>query len=369
MFAARMASLEHIDFSYIRYAQCWEDADILLEALDIQSTDTCLSIASAGDNTLSLLCKNPKKIYAIDLNPAQLACLDLRIAAFQELDHHQLLGLLGCHDQYNRQQLYQQCRPFLQQATQGFWDQHLDLINQGIGHGGKFERYFALFRRYLLPLIHRRRTIDTLFNSKSPEQRHHFYDRQWDNWRWRLLFKLFFSRRAMGRLGRDPQFFRYVQGSVAERLMQRAEYALTELDPRHNPYLQWIVNGNYDTELPHYLRAENFQLIRERVGRIEIRQCSLDEFLHNDAANEVNKYNLSDIFEYVSGDEYQQLLEKIIERAPTQARLAYWNMLVPRQRPTTMRAYIRPLQDLADTLFARDKAFFYSRFIVEEVNT
>lgn len=43
------------DFSIIRYAQCWEDADILLEALDIQPTDTCLAIASAGDNALAML--------------------------------------------------------------------------------------------------------------------------------------------------------------------------------------------------------------------------------------------------------------------------------------------------------------------------
>ncbi len=41
------------DFSQIRYAQCWEDADVLLDALDVQAGDTCLSIASAGDNSLS----------------------------------------------------------------------------------------------------------------------------------------------------------------------------------------------------------------------------------------------------------------------------------------------------------------------------
>jgi S-adenosylmethionine:diacylglycerol 3-amino-3-carboxypropyl transferase len=43
----------------IRYAQCWEDADVLLEALDIQPGQSCLSIASAGDNTLAMLAKNP----------------------------------------------------------------------------------------------------------------------------------------------------------------------------------------------------------------------------------------------------------------------------------------------------------------------
>ena len=39
----------HADFrSIIRYAQCWEDADILMAGLDIQPGNVCLSIASAG---------------------------------------------------------------------------------------------------------------------------------------------------------------------------------------------------------------------------------------------------------------------------------------------------------------------------------
>ena len=36
------------DFSIIRYAQCWEDADVLLAALDVQPGEVCLSIASAA---------------------------------------------------------------------------------------------------------------------------------------------------------------------------------------------------------------------------------------------------------------------------------------------------------------------------------
>ena len=36
-------------FSKLRYAQCWEDADILLAGLDVQPGDSCFSIASAGE--------------------------------------------------------------------------------------------------------------------------------------------------------------------------------------------------------------------------------------------------------------------------------------------------------------------------------
>lgn len=83
------------DFSTIRYAQCWEDADILLEALDIRPGDTCLAIASAGDNALAMLSKHPGRVVALDFNPAQLACLELRVAAYRELSHTELLELIG----------------------------------------------------------------------------------------------------------------------------------------------------------------------------------------------------------------------------------------------------------------------------------
>jgi S-adenosylmethionine-diacylglycerol 3-amino-3-carboxypropyl transferase len=68
-------------FTILRYAQCWEDADILVDGLDIRPGDTCLSIASAGDNTLSLLIRSPARVIAVDLNPTQIAALELRVAA------------------------------------------------------------------------------------------------------------------------------------------------------------------------------------------------------------------------------------------------------------------------------------------------
>ena len=79
------------EFSQIRYAQVWEDADVLLEGLDIQPGHVCVSIASAGDNALAMLTRDPGRVIALDLSPAQLACLELRVAAFRELAHPELL--------------------------------------------------------------------------------------------------------------------------------------------------------------------------------------------------------------------------------------------------------------------------------------
>ena len=70
--AMRSEAAARADFSAIRYAQVWEDADVLLAGLDVQPGDVCVSIASAGDNALALLTKDPSRVIALDLSPAQL---------------------------------------------------------------------------------------------------------------------------------------------------------------------------------------------------------------------------------------------------------------------------------------------------------
>ncbi|MBL9194091.1 MAG: DUF3419 family protein [Opitutaceae bacterium] len=361
-----------VDFTRIRYAQVWEDADILLAALGIQPTDTVVSIASAGDNALALLGAGAERVVALDLNPAQLACLELRVAAYRCLQHPELLVLIGSRPGGGAQRLdlYRRCRPALSPRVAAFWDAHADTLAQGIGGGGKFENYFRLFRSRLLPLVHGRRKVARLLQGGSPEERTRFYAEHWNTWRWRLLFRFFFSRFMMGRLGRDPAFFKYVEGSVANRILARVEHALTALNPAENPYLHWILTGTHGDALPWALRAEHFHRIRDRLDRLEWHEMPLEAFLAREQATRrgpwIDKLNLSDIFEYMSEANTAALLTRLAEASRPGARFAYWNMLAPRSRPETLAAHLHPRPDLAAPLFAQDKAFFYSAFIVEE---
>ena len=82
------------DFSRIRYAQVWEDADVLLEALDVRPGDVYVSIASAGDNALACSPGIPR-VIAIDVSAQQIACLQAARGAYRELTHGELLELVG----------------------------------------------------------------------------------------------------------------------------------------------------------------------------------------------------------------------------------------------------------------------------------
>lgn len=363
---------QHADFTTIlRYAQCWEDADVLVAALDPQPGDTVLSIASAGENSLSLLSRGPARVVAVDLNPAQLAALELRVAAYRELSHPELLELIGSRPSARRAALYARCRSQLSADARRFWDSRSAEIEQGIGSAGRFERYFALFRRWVLPLVHRHATVVSLLEPRDAASRQRFHDARWDTARWRLLFRIFFSEFMLGRLGRDPAFFRYVEGSVAEHLLGRVRHALATLDPSANPYVTWILTGSHQgparEALPHALRAEHFEAIRENLDRLEWHLEPLESLVARGVVERFHRANLSNIFEYISVENTTALLERLLAAGVPGGRIAYWNMMVPRRGAEYVPGRLRPLAELSRSLFHEDKAFFYRDFIVEEI--
>ncbi len=357
---------QRASFEIIRYASCWEDADILVEALDIAPHTRCLSVASGGDNSLALLAGGPELVVAADISAAQLACVEIKMAACGQLEHHRFLQFLGFRESpEGRLETYRMLRSKLSGQTRIFWDGRPELIRNGVIHAGKFERYFHLFRRRVLPLVHSQRDSHTLLKKKSREEREGFYRKRWDTWRWRLIFRLFFSRFVMGKMGRDPEFFRYVQGDVATRILRRVEYALTTLPAHDNPYMTYILTGNFGDALPFYARPENFTQIRENLERLHLFHGGVGEATKRFGS--FDACNLSDIFEYMAPPEFRTLAGEIVAGCRKGARLAYWNMLVPRQISLVLPETTATLDRLSESLFMKDRAFFYQSFFVDKV--
>jgi S-adenosylmethionine-diacylglycerol 3-amino-3-carboxypropyl transferase len=352
-------------FDLIRYAQVWEDADILAEALRPGPEDTVVSIASAGDNALALLAEGPARVVAVDMNPCQLQCVRIRAAAYRTLDHAGLLELMGSRPSGQRGELLDRSARALSAEDQAFWAPRREaVIRHGLGGVGKFERYFRIFRRFLLPLVHGADTVREALRPKSPEERASFYERRWNTWRWRRLVGAFFSRPVMGRLGRDPAFFDQVQGSVAAHVAERTRRAFVEQDPSRNPYLAWILTGRHGAALPRALAPERFEAIRDRLDRLEIRLGTVESL--GDAGFAADAFNLSDIFEYMSPEAHEAAYCSVLAVARPGARIAYWNMMAPRRVPTNAAARVRTRSDLESRLAPADKAFFYRDFVIEE---
>ncbi|MEM8961338.1 MAG: DUF3419 family protein [Acidobacteriota bacterium] len=357
----------NVSHDLVRYANCWEDADILCAALRPERGGRFLSIASGGDNSFALLAAGADEVVAADLNAAQLAVVELKMAAIRRLERDDTLAFLGISRSGHRLSTYRNLAADLSPSARAYWDAHPELIESGVIHQGKFERYFGLFRRWVLPLVHGQRTVRSLMTERDVDGRRVFHDRQWDTWRWRQVFHLFFSRFVMGRLGRDPELFRYVDGRVSTRILARARHALRELPAHDNPYLEYILTGTFTTNLPRYLEPEPYAVLRERLDRLILVHAPIDQAGKRYAgARGFDGFNLSDIFEYLDLATCERLYRDLLEVSRTGARFAYWNMLAPRACPENLLDHVDPLP-LGDRLFARDRAFFYSAFRVEEV--
>ncbi len=359
--------LKQNESHHLLYAQCWEDADLLDEALDIQEGDVCLSIASGGDNSLSMLSRNPSRVVALDFNPVQIALLELKVAAFRTLEHQEVLELMGSRHSDRRLELYARCRTQLVRSSSNYWDSNSKLVARGIASAGRFEQYLRLFRKWVLPLAHGRQNIEHWFKCSSREELEEYYQNVWDNWRWYLLFRLFFSRFVMKKLGRDPRFFKHVQGKVSARILARTRDGLMKTLPANNPYLQWILTDSHCSSLPYALRRSNFDSIRDNLDRLELRCISLERYLETADLNSIKHFNLSNVFEYIPEDSYHRILELLINVGQKKGRLAYWNMLVPRRSPEYLREHLLPLKETEDWLVQKNKVFFYSDFILEEL--
>ena len=356
---------DYAKFDLIRYAQVWEDADILLEALQINENDNILSIASAGENALAMLTKNPNKVYAIDLNSNQISCTELKKIAYKFLNYEECMQLIGVFDCSNRTEIYDKIKKELSDETQKYFDENIEIIKKGIIHTGKFEKFFQIFGQKVLPLIHNIKTRKELLEKKKKEQRIFFYNKKWNNLRWNLLFRIFFSRTVMGKLGRDKAFFRYVNVNVAEHILARTKYAIKELDTSENPYLHYIINGKYENVLPLAYRKENFENIKRNIDKLVLLKESVETFIERDDIDYISKYNLSDIFEYMDDTQMCKIFEKMNSKSEKGTLIAYWNMLADKR----LSKYFQNLEfkeKESEELLKKDKAFFYSKFIIEE---
>ncbi len=354
------------DFSILRYANCWEDPLLLLNGLATEPGDRILSIGSAGDNSFSLLTADPVQVVAVDISRTQLALIALKKAAIRRLDYPDLLGFLGFCTLGNRMHLLKSLENDLSPEDFAFWSARSESIEAGIVHNGKFERYFQLFSHKVLPWIHRKATVERLLAPKSAAEQEIFYDKTWNTWRWRLLFKLFFSRLVMGRLGRDPEFMREVDVHVGKTIFEQAERHLRLPFAQANFMLRYNLTGNFGALLPHYLLPENYPVIRQRIDRLTLCEGYAEHAIQRYGA--FQRMNLSNIFEYMNKDTFVNTAAALMAGLAPHGRVAYWNLLVPRSLSGLENVPVTRLDQLSETLKTTDRGFYYRDFIVEERN-
>jgi|TARA_B100001971_G_C18209926_1_gene550013 S-adenosylmethionine-diacylglycerol 3-amino-3-carboxypropyl transferase len=353
----------------ILYSLCWEDPTILLRALKIVKNGIVLSIASGGENVFSILLKNPAKIVAIDNNSYQIYLVKLKIAAIKALGFQEFIQFLGFNSSASRIQSFEKCKNYLSKEELNYWENNTKIINNGIAHCGKFEAYLNKFRKYVLPLVLSKKQIKKYLSLQSIKNQEIFFDNRWNNWKWKFLFNIFFSRTLMQLLGRRRAYFKYnIKKSVAKHFFNRSKYGLTKIPVYENYFIYYILAGSIPVPFKHhpYLDEKSFYKLKKLVGKIELVHSNVLSYLKKSKNDTFTKYNLSDIFELTSQIEYESIIKEVVRTSKKRGIVCYWNNLVPRYSHPTVKGIVTN-NKLSDDLFKKDRVFFYSKFIVEEI--
>ncbi len=340
----------------LKYSNVWEDGGLLSKALQIDQYSKVLSIASAGDNSLLLLKDQPKEMVCVDLNEIQIFVSALKEQAIRHLGYEDCLRLLGFEACSSRWAWYQKIHPFLSEATQAYFTKNKILIEQGIIHQGKFENYFKIFAKWVLPFIHSKKTIAQLFAEKTEAEQKAFYQNNWNTRRWRLLFNLFFSRTTMGKLGREPEKLKEVKGNVGQLIFEQTEQHLQSKAAQTNAMLHYCLTASFGKFLPPYMQKTNFDHIKQWLQTKEITYFRGDLQQALQRFNNFNRFNLSNIFEYMSEPVFEKQTDIVYQQSAKDAIIAYWNLMVSRKMEDISQfvKQSKPLLDLG---------FFYSNFL------
>lgn len=358
---------ERAKFDKIRYANCWEDPELLIRAFEINPNSKCISIASAGDNSLSLLTQNPQIVVAVDLSVPQIACCELKKYSVKHLDYETFLKVLGFKPCQNRLEIYKSIEEYLSLQSRYYFEHNPEIIQNGIIHQGKFEHYFQLFANKIMPLVHNQKNLTELFLPKSIQAQKMFYDKTWNNWKFKALFKVFFNKFVMGRLGRDKEFFKYVDVSmISKNIKERADRALRDVPTWNNPYVNYILLNNFDYALPHFAKEENFNIIKRNIDALDIKTGTINNAAKN-SGMKFDCFNLSDIFEYMDEGLFKEISLELLSSANADAKFCYWNMMVDRRISKILQKNFEYKKELSQELYLKDRAFFYKDFIVDEV--
>jgi S-adenosylmethionine-diacylglycerol 3-amino-3-carboxypropyl transferase len=329
------------------------------------------TIGSAGDNALAMLTLEPKLVLAVDYSLAQTSCIELKRAAFASLSHQQVCAFLGVREGIDRLACYRDLRGLLPQQERSFLDTRPRLIRRGIIHAGRLERFFDLVRVMTRVFSPGAPPVSELFAHRPLEDRIRFFRERLRSPAAERIISFFLGQRVMGALGRDPSQYRHVDRrsivEIGNALRERIEHGFTVPPPWENPYLEYLVTGNFNLSLPVYLRPGCFEVIKASLPRLTVLRTGMSHALRLWNGPAFGGFCFSDVFEYMGQDAVARLLEVMLSKAAPGARLVYWNLFVPRVASLIVPRRITADAGTAGRLFGVDKVFFYSALRVEDV--
>jgi len=364
--------MERMVFRGIVFNMSWEDPEMDRRTLRVGPGDTVISITSAGCNPLNFLCHNPDKLIAIDGNPAQNAILELKLAAVAALDYETFFDIFAARKPSAASKAYRaKLRDRLSPRAREFWDKNLWMAHRGLYKFGKMGVATRLVRLVLPLLGVTKKHLEELFELNSLAEQETFYHRHIEPRLWGPVLRwLCESRWFMYLCGVHPRQLDLIdaQHGIYDYIRKRIEYALTKVPIHDNYFLSVTATGRFrGKRVPPYLLEENFQTLRDNLERVTVVNGWLRPYLDTQTPRSINKFNLLDIFDWMTPELFESTLQSVLRAAAPGARLIYRSGSYEMPPPASIRKRLRHHAKLARECLAIDRSATYGSFYVFSV--
>lgn len=321
------SEFHHVALDQLRYSLVWEDHRTLHEALAPQPDDRALVVTSAGCNVLNTLLAGPPRVTAIDLNPVQNELLRLKCHAIAQHPPAVLRGLMGFAGPAAVAAAWRTLAPTLPAERRAFWASFFESHPAGLATAGRLERYLTNFLPTLDAATQAR--LRQLAARGTLAGQVEFFGRELDGTDFETQFVRYFDDANLSQ-GRDPRLFRYASESGGRAFYRRLRDFLHRTLARDSFYFRFFFFGPEalpEAILPPCYQARNHERLRARLDRLEIVTGEAVDFLQSAAGQSVTKASLSNIFEYVSPEEFRRVGGGLAARPGSPVRAVFWNLL------------------------------------------
>lgn len=372
-------------FSGFVYNQIWEDPRVDLEALDLKAHHRLITIASGGCNVLNYLTAGPKQIIAVDLNPNHIALTRLKLQALEHLpDYDSFFRFFGiAKDKTNRDVFDNFLAGRLDEETRRYWERRMPLHGRRINMFARNLYRYGLLGRFIgvlhtIAKLHGKRLPDIL-SARDTEEQRAIFERTiaplFDNKLVRFLSRMPVSYYGLGipPAQYDELVAAAADGNPVTTLRERVERLACDF-PISDNYFAWQAFGRgYDTQariaVPPYLREDNYDAIKERVGRVDVHHASMTDFLAGEPARSLHRYVLLDAQDWMSAEQITALWTQIDRTADAEDarvifRTAGPDSPLPKKLPPALLEGWEYREAESRAFHARDRSSIYGGFHV-----
>ena len=325
-------------FSGFVYPQIWEDPEVDIPAMKIDSTSRIMTICSGGCNMMNYLTESPASVTAIDLNPHHVALGRLKIAALKHLpDYESFFLFFGCADSPKNVENYDRyIAPHLDKYTKDYWEKivfphgrRINMFKKNVYKYGLLGKFIGMV--HLVSKIYGQDPRDILKATTMEEQKEVF-DRTLGP-----LFDKKFVKMMCGKpeslygLGIPPSQFdelnESAKGDMAHLLKARLERMACQF-PIEDNYFAWQAFGRrYDREnkkaVPRYLKEENYETLKANIDKAQVLHTTITEYLASQGSDSVDCYVFLDAQDWMNDEQLNDLWSSVLSSASDGARVIF----------------------------------------------